>query len=528
MIENTLFQTALTSPLRTIGARVELHEGDTLVQTFSHTDAVKSITVDRVGEDGKFFGFGVCQKLTCNVIDIAREIDINTAHTLAVAYGVESEYLRPYPHFNVTEVQRDENTNELTVTAYDAIYRANAHTVAELNLTAYTIAEFATACASVLGLPIVFDGVEEETLATAYESGANFDGSETIREALNAVAEATQSIYFVSCDDVLTFKRLVLDEVAEIGKDQYFTLKSGKNRMLATIAHVTELGDNVSASIDETGTTQEVRNNPFWDMREDIASIVDNALAAVGGLTINEFECEWRGNFLLQPGDCISIVTKDNGTAQTFVLNDAIDYKGFLSGSMQWNYTESESASTNPSTLGEAIKETFARVDKANKKIELVASETAANSESLATLQMDTEKIVASVEKIEKDTAGAIDGVNAKYEELSSKVNAQITAEKVRIEIEKELSNGVDKVSTTTGVTVDDKGLTVDKSTSEMKTTISEDGMQVFKNDDAVLTANHNGVDAANLHATTYLIVGKNSRFEDYGDNRTGCFWIGG
>ena len=60
-----------------------------------------------------------------------------------------------------------------------------------------------------------------------------------------------------------------------------------------------------------------------------------------------------------------------------------------------------------------------------------------------------------------------------------------------------------------------------------MNTQISENGMQVFKNDTAVLTANNIGVDAVNLHATTYLIIGNNSRFEDYGE-RTACFWVGG
>jgi hypothetical protein len=50
--------------------------------------------------------------------------------------------------------------------------------------------------------------------------------------------------------------------------------------------------------------------------------------------------------------------------------------------------------------------------------------------------------------------------------------------------------------------------------------------MTVYRDDTPVLTANNVGVDAANLHATTYLIVGTYSRFEDYG-NRTGCFWIG-
>ena len=103
-----------------------------------------------------------------------------------------------------------------------------------------------------------------------------------------------------------------------------------------------------------------------------------------------------------------------------------------------------------------------------------------------------------------------------------------MTAEDVKLEIQSELDNGVDKVTTSTGFTFDDVGLTVSKSDSEMSTQITEDGMAVRKNDETVLTANSNGVDATNLHATTYLIIGENSRFEDYGNGRTGCFYIGG
>ena len=65
-----------------------------------------------------------------------------------------------------------------------------------------------------------------------------------------------------------------------------------------------------------------------------------------------------------------------------------------------------------------------------------------------------------------------------------------------------------------------------------VKVLAEENGISVYqpekiKNNEEVLTANNIGVDAKNLHATTYLIIGSNSRFEDYG-SRTGCFWIGG
>ena len=61
-----------------------------------------------------------------------------------------------------------------------------------------------------------------------------------------------------------------------------------------------------------------------------------------------------------------------------------------------------------------------------------------------------------------------------------------------------------------------------------MTTQITEDGMIVSRSSGEVLTADNKGVKAENLHATTYLIVGVNSRFENYDNgSRTGCFWIG-
>jgi hypothetical protein len=112
-------------------------------------------------------------------------------------------------------------------------------------------------------------------------------------------------------------------------------------------------------------------------------------------------------------------------------------------------------------------------------------------------------------------------------------VSAQITAEDVRFEISKELENGVSTVATGKGYTFNDKGLTIEDTNPDtnnnIKTTVSNNGMVVHSNNSDVLTANDAGVRAKDLHATTYLIIGGNSRLEDYeGGSRTGCFWIGG
>ena len=107
-------------------------------------------------------------------------------------------------------------------------------------------------------------------------------------------------------------------------------------------------------------------------------------------------------------------------------------------------------------------------------------------------------------------------------------MNLQATQLEVRIGTI--VNDGTRKVSKTTG-TFNEEGLQIDSTESATKTRITPDGMTVYQkrygSTVEMLTATSAGVDATNLHAKTYLIVGGRSRFENYGASRTGCFWIG-
>lgn len=525
------FTETINSPVRMIGARVELYEGSTLTQIFKYTDALRSFKVERIGEENKFFGFGVCHKLNVKLMDTERMINVSTANTIEIEFGVGYDYMYPYPKFYVTEVHRDENTNELSITAYDRLYAAANYTVADLGISSYTIKDFAEVCAAKLGLPLDIVNVADSSFDTEYQNQANFSGTESLREALNDVAEVTQTIYYINHDWALTFKRLDIngEPALTITKDKYFSLDSKTNRRLAAICHATELGDNVQASMSYSGTTQYIRDNPFWELREDIDVLVNAALDAVGGLTINQFDCSWRGDFTLEIGDKIALVTKDNNTVVSYVLNDTINYNGFLSEHTEWQYTNSEEEdAANASNIGDAIKQTYARVDKINKQIDLVATKTEDNTESISQLQIANENINASVQQVTTNLSNKIDGTNNDLASLTERVNASMTPTDIKLEIQAELAKGTSKVSTTTGYTFNEEGLSIEKTGSEMKTLITEDGMSVYRDSTKVLTANNIGVVARNLHAETYLTIGTNSRFEDYEGGRTGCFWIGG
>lgn len=521
----------LSSNVRGFKGKVELYNGSTLAATYNYTDDLIGFSIERVGES-KFFGFGICQKANTKLLDVNRQKAITTNDVLKHWLCTDGDYINPYPLFYVTETHRDENTNQLSITAYDALYKAAAHTVAELALAPpYSVYDVAAACAKLLNLSIGIEGIgENETcFTTSFAEGANFDSAETIREILNAIAEVTQTIYFIR-GETLIFRRLSVDGAADIQitKQDYITLTSKDNRRLTAICSATELGDNVTAALEVSGSTQYVRDNPFWDLREDIAELVENALAAIGGLTINQFSCNWRGNFHAEIGDKIALETKNGDFVYSYLLDEKIDYNGFFGSNLAWEYKDDETETeSNPTNLGEALKSTYAKVDKANKEIAIVASETSANKSNIAAINATTSSITASVEDIETKIGNTQEDIT----EINSRLSAAMDSESVKLEITNAMQNGVTNVTTTTGYTLNQDGLTIEKSGSDIKTQITEDGMTVSKNNNDVLTANNAGVKAIDLHATTYLIIGNNSRFEDYikdGEQRTACFWIGG
>ena len=156
-------------------------------------------------------------------------------------------------------------------------------------------------------------------------------------------------------------------------------------------------------------------------------------------------------------------------------------------------------------------------------------------TEQSTSLKRDTQQIVmTATETVRTELTDSITGVSESVSELSSQVEMKLDAKAVNIAIDTAMADGVDRVYTKTGYRLDDDGLNISKTGQEMENQLDWTGMYVTRSGYEILTANNNGVNAANLHAKTYLIIGEGagrSRFEDYevnGEIRTGCFWVGG
>lgn len=184
-------------------------------------------------------------------------------------------------------------------------------------------------------------------------------------------------------------------------------------------------------------------------------------------------------------------------------------------------------------SFGKTFAEMLGLINENRDKVDSVESSLRNEIiEQSTTLKRDTEQIVMSATAtVKTELNNTISGVNDDVAEVKKSVDMKLDADAVTIIVEKEISNGVDRVETKSGYVFDENGLNISKSGEAIENQLTHKGMYVTKNGDEVLTADKDGVKATDLHAKTYLIIGKDngrSRFEDYGIDRTGCFWIGG
>lgn len=516
--------THLISPKRQIKAAAKVYDkSSTFIDEIAHDTHLRSIQVDRVGEFNKFFGFGISQKATVKIAGTDN-------YWVEKDYSFEIQYddYHTHPTFYVSDVKFDTRANEMIIEGYDLLAVAEQHTVSEIPNTQITIQDIVYACADILGVQAIMPE-DEDVWDVAFEG--NFSGKETFREVLDDIAEITQTVYFITNRNEIKFVFMDYEAppVYTIQPSQYFSLSYKDPLILVGLCATTDLGDNIETATDEAeGEIQYIRNNAFWSLSNSLPQLLTEAKDRASGLESYPFNCVWRGNYALEPGDKIEVIDKDGGSVISYLFNDTITYNGGLQQVSKWEYTKGAKEHSSPATLGEVLNETTARVDKANKEIELLASSVDANSKQISTLQITTNSINAAVEGVQKQQ----NDMNGNISTLTEKVNMAITQEQLDIEVSKVVEEGVSQVRTGKNFTFDDEGLTIsDINTDTHKTittTISNNGMTVDVDSREVLKANDEGVKAKDLHADTYLIIGTNSRFENYKSNRTACFWIGG
>ena len=334
-----------------------------------------------------------------------------------------------------------------------------------------------------------------------------YDSSYTFRDVLDEIAQVAGGMIAFVGDELDVIYPTDSGEI--IDSSNLKTLKMGESYgpVNSLVLARTPQEDNIylqdEASVSSNGITEiRIENNQIIDShREDF---IEGIFGALKGLHFELFELESFGIGYLKLGDLFTIQTPDGQNHTALMLCDDLQITQGLSETIRLEAPEStETDYTAASESDRVLNKTILKVDKQAQEITALVSKT---------------------ENIES----TVDGMVATVTHLTE---VMIDSDSVDIKVEKAIS-GINSITTSTGYTFDHDGLhikkVVDGEVEGIENLLDNTGMYVKRDGEEILIANDEGVDAINLRSRQFLIIGDNSRFENYGSGRTACFYIGG
>ena len=459
-----------------------------------------------IEETSAMAGIAIAGKAVAGVSEVTEKNTIISPKFGVKADGDADYSYIEYGTYLIKESKKDEEKQTISLECYDLMLKSMIPYDLTLDYTQnegssnITVKDFLDAICDRLGWKKGYTTFHNCDVLIDEEK---YDLSDTFRDALDDVAEVAGGMIGFVNDALTVIYPTSSGEI--IDEESLKTLTIGKKYgpINSVVLSRTPQEDNIykqdTDSINANGLTEiRIENNQIIDThREDF---MDGICEALFGLSFELYELESFGIGYLSFGDFFAIKTADGVEHKALMLCDDLQITQGVKEESKLE--EPEITNTDYSAASETdktLRKTILRVDKQSNEITALVSKT---------------------ETIANDVTGLDDRVT-KLAEIT------MDSDSVDIKISTAIE-GIDSVKTSTGYTFDEKGLDIHKDGEEMHNTLNNKGMYVRKNDTDILTADSDGVNAINLTARKYLIVGNNARFEDYSNNRTACFWIGG
>ena len=514
------YKSAITADNRMM--RVTLNAG---AEVYEDTSELKSLAIESgSGSTDKIIGNAISAKITAEITDA--EVIPSPGVTMKAKYwpdGVSEDDAVCTTDFILESVEADEDAIYYQLIGHDKMSLLGAHTADEIQIEyPTTIGAYAAAAASAAGLNLAdTDWMNAEI---SLSSAPNLSGSESCRDVIAWAAECAFGNAYIDRNGNIKITTIVPAETKhDINPDLYFECELGSvygpiNTL--TLARSTE--DNIYREDTEAVSLNgridlKITDNPFLDMiREDV---IDTMFNQICGATIQPYTLDWCGDPAFDSGDTITLTDTKGNVCVAIYGAESLEFDGGMRSSVEFKSPSNATIDySKAASTKEVLRRTNLVVDKVNQRIDFEASRTDGLEGNVAAIAITTNQISQSVTSIQEDS----DGLKMRVAAIEN------NADSVSAKIQNIIDNGVDKVITETGATLDSDGLHVTKSGEEMESRIDYSGLYVERDGEAILKATNVGVEAENVTVRTYLTIGKNSRFEDYDTNRTGCFYVGG
>ena len=420
--------------------------------------------------------------------------------------------------FTVEKITRP-SKNSCQITAYDRVSwldRDLSQWLESLNEWPYTLKTFAQMVCSACNLKFVDSTLPNESWQVQKFTAGKVTG----RKLIQWVGQACGRFCRATPDGRLEFAWYTPKDIAITPGGQHFYYKDSLQREDYQVAPIDKVllkltQTDVGASYGDGSNAYVVTGNYLLAAaaHEALVTVAERLWEILKAVSYTPCRLTMPADATVQAGDIVQVTDYNGKTFPVYIMEK------LQRGQRQ----------TLEST-GSALRDNVVQVN--NSRYEDLQGSLLELQAEAEGLRVENRGQNEKLSKLELSVDGIKTKVTAQETDLEQVVNrvsmAEQTAEGISLRVRNIVENGTERVITSAGYTFDEIGLTVSKSGKAIKTQITEDGMTVYKNGNAVLTANSEGVNAVDLHASTYLMVGGRSRFENYGADRTGCFWIGG
>lgn len=317
------------------------------------------------------------------------------------------------------------------------------------------------------------------------------------------------------------------------------------NRVVVGMSNVE--GENLTVQDDES-----VEQNGICEIRvydnnltytPELRQQVIEGARRLFGLTYLPLEMNTTGHPWLIGNELLKVVDMEGNIHYTYAFDRTIEYAGHIKTKLVSKAeTTTQTQYANPNTLSKLITETKIIVDKNNKQITSVVTQT---EELTNKVNDNTTEINNNYQEIINKFDEIIDIDD--LESYQQSMQTQMDATKLEISnIQTAIADGVPKVKTMSG-TFDENGLTMEQTGAKTKSVLDETGVDVVDvqgtGEDLLFAgyvdeerANNNEeftqykgqtiVYSKNMIVRNYLTIGTRSRLEDFEDG-TGVFYLG-
>lgn len=237
---------------------------------------------------------------------------------------------------------------------------------------------------------------------------------------------------------------------------------------------------------------------------EDLLPVVQAIYEEIQGITYTPCKVSIPVTLGIQAGDIVRITDANGVSFTTYVMSKT--NKGQRD---TLECTGSHRRDSSTVVNNESYKALNGKILELRKEVDGLYIANKDNEGRLAQLELTVDGINTEVSKQTKE----LDDIHTEMTEIKQ------NASEVSIIVQDIVDNGVDKVTTKMGYTFSDDGLHIRKEGEGLESKLDHTGLLVTQGDDPVLRATADGVNARDVTVRNYLIVGTHARFEDFTDD---------